>query len=395
LARHIQTRLNIVRIRKAFLNFTVLGIALVIGLLLSELLARFILSPSDYLQVEMVNDPVLGATPSPSTLGHGFDRWGFRNADVPETADIVAIGDSHTYGNTATMQDSWPYVVGGLSGRRTYNMGLGGYGPNQYFHLLKTKALTLKPRLIITGLYMGDDFENAYLITYGLDHWKSLRALPPEKVNFNIWQAPPATSWHKPIRIWFSRHSLVYQLLVHGPFTGRFQGEYQIRNASKLYPSATALFVPEKNIEEAFLPEGILRRLNQDDETVREGMRITFSLLSQMNDICRQDGIRFMVAVIPTKEMVFAEYLEGNKDLPLGNVIARLLSNERVAREKTFKSLTASGISYVDTLPALRNEVEHQLYARTAADIHPNKNGYGVIGKAIVAALDRQTRAER
>lgn len=381
------------RIKRALVNLTFLSIALAVGLLLSELLARFVLSPADYLQVEMVNDSVLGAVPSQSTRGHGFDRWGFRNADVPETADIVAIGDSHTYGNTATMQDSWPSVVERLSGRRTYNMGLGGYGPNQYFHVLKTRALTLKPRLVIAGLYMGDDFENAYLITYGLEHWKALRALPPEKVDFDIWQAPAATSWHKPIRVWLSRHSLIYQLVVHGPYMGRFQGEYQIRNASKLYPSATALFVPEKNIEEAFLPEGILRRLNQNDETVREGMRITFSLLSQMNDLCRQHGIQFLVAVIPTKEMVFAEYLEGNTELPLSDVIARLLQHERLAREATFGFLTASGLSYVDTLPALRNEVEHQLYARTAADMHPNKNGYSVIGKAIAAALNQQSRA--
>lgn len=381
------------RIRNALVNLTFLSIALAIGLVLSELLARFVLNPADYLQVEMVNDPVLGAVPSPSTRGHGFDRWGFRNADVPERVDIVAIGDSHTYGNTATMQDSWPSVVERLSGRRTYNMGLGGYGPNQYFHVLTTKAVTLKPRLVIAGLYMGDDFENAYLITYGLDHWKALRALPPERVDFDIWQAPAATSWHKPMRVWLSRHSLLYQLLVHGPYTGRFQGEYQIRNASKLYPSATALFVPEKNIEEAFLPEGILRRLNQDDETVREGMRITFSLLSQMNDFCRQHGIQFLVAVIPTKEMVFAEYLDGNAKLPLSGVIARLLRHERLAREETFKFLTASGLSYIDTLPALRNKVEHQLYARTAADMHPSRNGYNVIGTAIAAALKQQPGA--
>ena len=29
------------------------------------------------------------------------------------------------------MDDSWPYVLGRLTGRQVYNMGFGGYGPNQ------------------------------------------------------------------------------------------------------------------------------------------------------------------------------------------------------------------------------------------------------------------------
>jgi hypothetical protein len=52
---------------------------------------------------------------------------------------------------------------------------MGGYGPNQYYCLLQTKAFGLKPATIIGDLYMGDDFDNAYRITYGLNYWPSLR----------------------------------------------------------------------------------------------------------------------------------------------------------------------------------------------------------------------------
>ncbi len=107
-------------------NLSILVLSGVIGLLLCEWAARMILNPSDYLSVEMVRDEILGAIPSPNATTGRFDAWGFRNRSVPDAADIVAIGDSHTYGNTATMDDSWPYVLGRLSGRRVYNMGLGG-----------------------------------------------------------------------------------------------------------------------------------------------------------------------------------------------------------------------------------------------------------------------------
>lgn len=365
-----------------------------VGLLLCEFAARIFLNASDYLSVEMVSDPVLGATPSANAKGHGFDSWGFRNPKVPETADIVAIGDSHTYGNTATMEDSWPYVLGRLTGRTVYNMGLGGYGPNQYFHFLTTRALSLKPKMIICGFYMGDDFENAFLITYGLDHWSYLRALPPEKVNFDIWEAPPRPSWNKNVRLWLSRHSVIYQMTFHGPILGHLTGEVQIRNAHQIDPSATALFVPEKHIEEAFLPKGILRRLDQNSESVREGMRITFKLLQQMNEICRNNHIAFLVVVIPPKEEVFSDYLAHNPKLPLSDVLDKLLSNDQLAREKTFKFLTDSGISYVDTLPALKASRENELYARSSGDMHPGKNGYRVIAEAISETLKRGNRAQ-
>src|SRR2546428_394876 len=105
------------KLKAFFVNAGILAGAGVLSLFLAEGLARLALRPADYLSVEMVKDPVLGAVPSSSTRAGGFDDWGFRNREVPETADIVVIGDSQTYGNTATMEDSWPYVVGRLTGR--------------------------------------------------------------------------------------------------------------------------------------------------------------------------------------------------------------------------------------------------------------------------------------
>jgi hypothetical protein len=382
------------KIKKALINLGILTMSVGIGLLLCEFASRLILNPADYLGVGMVADNVLGAVASPSAKA-GFDAWGFRNREVPETADIVAVGDSHTYGNTARMDESWPYVLERLLGRHVYNMGMGGYGPNQYFYLSNTKALSLRPRMIIWGLYMGDDFENAFSITYGLDHWAYLREHTVENVNFNIWENPPVPSWHKKIRVWLSQHSVVYQLLFHASLGGRVQGEMQISNASQLYPDqATSLIVPRDNILEAFRPKGMLSRLDQESPNVREGMRVTFRLLEEMNEICHQNHAQFLVVVIPTKEMVFSDYLEHNSKLPLSDVLDKLVANERLARERTFKFLTDSRIAYVDPLPVLKSSVQHELYARTAADMHPNKNGYRVIAQAVFEILKQDPKLE-
>jgi hypothetical protein len=375
------------KLKKALLNFGVLVVSVGLGLLLCEFAARLVLNPADFLGLEVVYDDVLGAVPSPSAMA-AFDRWGFRNRQVPKTADIVAVGDSHTYGNTARMVDSWPDVLERLTGRQVYNMGLGGYGPNQYFYLSKTKALSLKPRMVIWGLYMGDDFENAFSITYGLDYWAYLRKLPPQRVEPNIWDGPPADTWIKRTRAWLARHSVIYQLVFHTGFGGQLKGEVQIRNAAQLYPgSDTTLVVPEKNILEAFRPKAVLFGLDQENPNVREGMRITFELLKEMSEICQQNHVEFLVVVIPTKETVFSDYLEHDSKLPLSDVVDKLLVNERSARVQLFKFMTDANISYVDPLPSLKRSVGQGLYASSAGDMHPNKNGYRVIGEAVAEHL--------
>jgi hypothetical protein len=344
----------------------------------------------------MVRDPVFGAIPSPTAKG-GFDALGFRNRIVPETADIVAIGDSQTYGNTATMDDSWPYALGRLLGRNVYNMGLGGYGPNQYFELLKTKALALKPRMVICGLSVTDDFDNAFHLTYGLDYWTYLRALPGVKVDFDTWDTgtEPAPSWQKKMRVWLSQHSVIYQLVVHTGLGDRLKGEVQIRNAAELYPgSATSLIIPEKHIEEAFQPTENLRGLDQDRESVREGMRITFELLKEMNEICQKEHIQYVVVVIPTKEMVFSQYLEHNRRIALSDVVDKLLVDERLALDRTFKFLADANIRFVDPLPALQESAGQGLFARSAGDMHPNKNGYRIIAEAVAERL-KQLQGEK
>lgn len=382
------------RIRSLLVNGAVATAALAIGLLAAEALARVILNPADYLSVELQPDEILGAVPSRSTAGGAFDRWGFRNAAVPESADIVAIGDSHTYGNAATMSQAWPSVLARLTGQKVYNMGLGGYGPNQYFHLLP-KALELRPKLVTVGLYLGDDFENAFLISYGLKHWAALRRLPAEQVDFDIWSssngAAERASFAKPLRVWLSRHSVVYQLVFHGPLLGALQGEAQIRNAAWLSDAATTLTLPEHGVLEAFRPRGLLRNLEQDSPNVAEGMRISFELLSRMKALCDERGVRMLVVVIPTKESVFADLLAKQPDLPLADVIARLVAHEERARAVTFAQLRSAGIDVVDALPALREARSSKLYARTAADMHPNGAGYAVIAQAVAAKLAQES----
>lgn len=372
--------------RRIVANALLLVVSLATGLLLSEAGAHVLLNPADYLSVETIEDDVFGIRVAPGSAG--FDAWGFRNSSVPSRADIVAIGDSHTYGNNAPMSGSWPAVVGAETGLVVYNLGLGGYGPNQYYELLKTRALALRPRWVLCGLYMGDDFENAFLMTYGMDYWASLRQGRWTSANANIWEVATDGPWHQRFRRWLSRHSVVYQIVVHGPLLGGIKGAVQIGQAASRPDSFTTTLVDRKaGIEEAFRPGSIRTRVNPRSPEVREGMRITFELLRRMDLMAREAGAQLVVVIIPTKETVFADHLLNEPETHLRGVVDEVVTSERVVTRQLIEYLDRAAIPHVETLEELRRHVSEQLYTHSDRDMHPGSNGYRIIGEVVAEFL--------
>jgi hypothetical protein len=180
----------------------------------------------------------------------------------------------------------------------------------------------------------------------------------------------------------------MYRIVVHGPVLGALKKNLQLRlAASNSDPQVTMLEIPERNITEAFRPIGIASRLDQQRPEIREGMRITFRLLKEMNGLCLEHGCAFAVVIIPTKETVFAEYFRQRPDLHLKDAVDAVINNERAARAELGAFLDREGITYIDTLPALRAAVGQQLYYRGPADMHPSANGYRVIGEAVASLI--------
>ena len=132
-------------------NLGILVSTMILCAILGEVCLRFIVDEVNFLKPETTAHPVLRHVIVPGSGGH--DEWGFRNLEVPEEVQIVAIGDSQTYGTSAPASESWPAWLGKLSNNTVYNMGVGGYGPPQYRYLLNVKAKLLKPNLVFIGFY--------------------------------------------------------------------------------------------------------------------------------------------------------------------------------------------------------------------------------------------------
>jgi lysophospholipase L1-like esterase len=103
-----------------------------------------------------------------------------------------------------------------------------------------------------------------------------------------------------------------------------------------------------------------------------------------------------VVAVIPTKESVFARHLEHNAKLSMSDSLDKVIANERLARTELFNELSKENIRYVDLLPAMQKASEREgIYTFAATDMHPNKNGYRVIAETLCESLKTEQATAR
>lgn len=90
------------------------------------------------------------------------DRDGFRNAESsPDQAQIVAVGDSWTFGFGVDDSVAWPRLLAdSLRPMRVRNLGLIGSGPEQYTRILERFGLPLHPAVILYGVFPGNDLDD-------------------------------------------------------------------------------------------------------------------------------------------------------------------------------------------------------------------------------------------
>lgn len=387
--------------RLFFFRTLTLLIGLIIGLLAAEVGLRIVEKTrlGDRAAPSMVSDPALGNKILPNSPGH--DANGFRNASVPAQADLVALGDSQTWGVNVQTAEAWPQQLGKLSGRSVYNMGVGGYGPIQYW-ILTDKAIGLSPKVIVVGLYFGNDLYDAYALTYSNDRYAELRSTRApdqlmtdtigtraqsfwdEEKNFhNNYGRSSPTGWS----FWLREHSAIGRLLNRkGLWPGSTDVDYEIDKAwARAHPDHGAV-CEDGDIRTVFTTAYRLTGLDLDDPRVSEGVRITEEVLWRAHQKADKSGVKLLVLLIPTKELVYADQMQ--REGKLTGTYAHLIEMENRARNDVASSCAEKRLACVDALPDLRSAIARgqRIYPSTT-ESHPNAAGYRVLATTVNEAL--------
>ena len=307
----------------------------------------------------------------PPDFAPDIDEAGYRNPERAAPYDIVALGDSHTYGYNVLSGEAWPQQLGRLIGRSVYNMGMGGRGPAQYLELAD-EALALGPRWLVVGFYMGNDLADACHVADRLDYWRRRYVelgLSSESCGRGAPAAPRPRTISENAKAWLKSTRIGSLLDQHVwlPLSERLDaGEGALQAA----PGVHATLVDPAFYETA-------------DAQAEEGARIAEALLARLHEKAAAAGARLAVLFIPSKLAALAPWLP---DLPPAAQAA--LAGERAQQARLEAALDRLGAPHASTLARLQHLLEkgERVYP-AGRDDHPFAIGQRAYAEAAAEAL--------
>ncbi len=288
-----------------------------------------------------------------ASFAYSTDEHGFRNPGPwPTQADIIGVGDSNMFGFGMGDDQTWMRLVAdSLPHSRVMNLGLSGAAPQQYLRVYERFGSRLKPKLLLFGLFPGNDLSDAKLF----DDW--LRAGEP--VGYDVWR------------------------FFRGRPPSKAEGAFAPLKKSYLYHLVRTL---NRNLASPFAGETIdcadggrlrlaPRVLVQNTRMAHPGDRffeVIMETVEQARALARQDGTEFLVVLFPTKEEVYLPVLGKPAPHPLGPFRAELQKR---------------GIPYLDLTPFFQEEARRGECIFFEVDGHPNVRGAQLIAKVLVDSL--------
>lgn len=208
---------------------------------------------------------------------------------------ILALGDSQTFGNGLSYQQTWPMSLEKIQNNisiqkwAVINAGLSGTDTWQHEILLPKLLTSYKPKLVILALYTND--------------------IVPKHI-------PRREAAESISNTWFKRIT------------------YKLKNSVLLLTLREAYHAVQKQPKEELTGGAILS--GNDNDVSRRGWVQTEKSLKNMAETCRHSNIKFMMVILPRRDQVSGKnpYTSYNKRL--------------IAIANKYK------IPYIDILPSLK-----------------------------------------
>ena len=316
-----------------------------------------------------------------------IDADGFRNPGVPETAAIVAIGDSHTYGFNARPEEAWPAQLSELSGRPVYSLGMGGYGPLQYLHLIE-RALELRPDWVVVGLYVANDLSDVCRDLLRMEHWRA----------WALQNGIDTTACGKleDVRRWGERErSLGFRLQEHAALGSLLSvATRDWRTARRLERGEIrphqAIAVVEPGVKAELKLRTIrhlARDMDLDNPRHARALEVLTFVVAQAQARSDAAGVRLGVLFIPTKYPVFRAYLLDH-GYAVSDEYERLVARERLIVSQIGARLEAIGVPWAEAQPDLERALAEQGNPYPIRDdSHALAPGYRVYAEAALRLI--------
>jgi lysophospholipase L1-like esterase len=305
---------------------------------------------------------------------HHTDGYGFRNSwPWPKEAQVVALGDSVTFGQGVADEQAWPAILArSFPASRVINLGLIGAGPQQYLRVFETFGLKLRPKVVLVGFFMGNDFWDAETFELWL---KS-----DDKGNYMVWRdfgRPSSASLDLKQPIGELLRSLSWRVKLV------LRKSYLCNLLLYVQGDSTGWLPSGKKVYKA--PDGSQLELATETfvnntKYARPGYRnfeFAVSALKEIHALAKANGANAIVILQRSKEEVY---------LPL---LGESLSD---AAAPLRDALAALGIPYIDLLEEFQRRASKGEVLFFETDGHPNARGYALIADLVTAYLRQHAR---
>ena len=320
-----------------------------------------------------------------------IDGHGFRNNILP-SIDVIAVGDSHTYGFNVSSDNSWPKLLGQKVSKNVYNFGIAGYGILQYEYLIN-KSIELNPKVILLGLYLGNDlndfcnpiFSNQYWVSrakkYDIDFSSCAKPINVEHASSAAENNMRGVS----IKRWLKDN------LATTSIAWNYYSNYYTLKRVEDYNDSTI-----KNIEDDEITDGIVinkiniktviryKRIRTrgymmdiSNPHIQAAFEALKKILFEAKRNAELSDIRFGVLFIPSRERVHYKYLL-QMDYGIPEEYKGLVDNEDGLKENISSFLENTGIAYVDVLPDMESALVKHGNIYPVLDEHPIEIGHKI-----------------
>ncbi len=298
-----------------------------------------------------------------------IDENGFRNPELVEQADIVALGDSHTYGYNVSSEQSWPQQLGEMANMTIYNFGVSGYGSLQYYYLIN-EAVKLKPKYILLGLYLANDLNEACKFINKSDYWQKR----VKELGFDVGICVQSTGKRWSINQFVSKLHL--SMLVDSAYKKIKEG-LNLGNVIDVKEDMNSTIIKHKRISSH------KNWMDLEQERISLGFEVTKRIIEDIKSKADSSGIEFSVVFIPSKERVYYDFLN-EKDYKLPTNYDELIDNEIELLNKFAYFFKDHGIKFIDANPYVKQKLYKSKNVYTPSDNgHPLEIGYKAYAEAV------------
>lgn len=363
-------------------------------------------------------DPILGYRVSP--YYPSSDSRGYRNPTTLEQADILAVGDSMTYGYSVLPDNAWPSALQTLTSETVYNAGVGGYGPCEYQNVVKELSI-LSPKNIVVTLYLGNDMSDSYNSVYledkchdlktddksvlgEMDRLRQEQTLQKQASELGLRSIPEPFRDEIPLshtyQLTLKDSSAVFSLTRNLYFQlKQFHYSRFGERANVSYETSIETIsgsVPYSEIEEIRTvfknPNVEILAVNQSDLRIAEGRMVTERALRIIKNEANKLSANMLVVLIPTKSAAYHDVLSSAYKSEHQTFVAKHESEQRLKADLV-EFLDAEDINYVDTTSVFSASLLDRVPPfHESSNEHPNEHGYALIGKTVVGALSKNKK---